>query len=457
MASGAAARSGSRWRSLRAVLFARRGWSERTVALLGVLTSFVLSFLYLLPAGMLVASASSLAVPLVQNVSGVRYDPASVPRQLLFAGVMLVGALLVARLCCRIQRSRLGDTHGVQEAALPDPLAPRSLPGRALTLVFGAESWHALLYTTLAGAQGLIAGALALGMLFYGVGGTVGTIVVFIVTLVGATGLAPLLILQQQLLSLVAGTAGLLLGLWLSPLLVGAELAVARRLLFDAPEIRVRRRLLQVQDSRSRMVDAAEAERRRIERDLHDGAQQRLLAVTMTLSRAHAQFDRDPEKARALLEEARREAKEVMGDLRDVARGLHPKVLTDHGLEAALPVAAGRAPMPVKVEADLGERPSPRAEGVAYYVASEALTNIAKHAGAGRAQVAAARVRGAGRHGADLLRVTVTDDGAGGADPSLGSGLYGLWDRVDAVDGELRVHSPKGGGTVLTADIPWEA
>src|SRR5690606_4825813 len=165
-------------------------------------------------------------------------------------------------------------------------LAPGALPGRAFSLVFGAEAWHALLYTTLAGVQGMLAGALALGMLFYGVGGAVGTVVLFVATLVGATGLSPWTVLQQQLLSLVAGTAGLLLGLWLSPLLVAMELAVARRLLFDAPEIRVRRRLLQVQDSRSRMVDAAEAERRRIERDLHDGAQQRLLAVTMTLTRA---------------------------------------------------------------------------------------------------------------------------------------------------------------------------
>src|SRR5690606_32713968 len=395
MASGAAARSGSLWRFLRSLrsrgsaLGAGHGWSERTVALLGVLTSFALSFLYLLPAGMLVVSASSVTIPLAQNITGDRYDPAALPRQLLFAVVMLVGALLAARLCCRIQRSRLGDTHGIEETAPPDPLAPGTLPGRAFSLVFGAEAWHALLYTTLAGVQGMLAGALALGMLFYGVGGAVGTVVLFVATLVGATGLSPWTVLQQ-LLSLVAGTAGLLLGLWLSPLLVAMELAVARRLLFDAPEIRVRRRLLQVQDSRSRMVDAAEAERRRIERDLHDGAQQRLLAVTMTLTRARAQFDRNPEKARELLEEAQREAKEVMGDLRDVARGLHPRVLTDHGLAAALPVAAGRTPVPAKVEVDLDERPSPRAEGVAYYVVSEALTNIAKHSGAESVQIAVA-------------------------------------------------------------------
>jgi signal transduction histidine kinase len=202
------------------------------------------------------------------------------------------------------------------------------------------------------------------------------------------------------------------------------------------------------------MVDAAEAERRRIERDLHDGAQQRLLLVTMTLTRARARFDRDPALARQLLDQASAEAREVMAELREVARGLHPRVLTDHGLDAALPVAAGRCPVPVRVDTDLPDRPSPRAEGVAYYVACEALTNVAKHARAASASVRAERV--AARSG-DLLRLTVRDDGAGGADPDSGTGLYGLWDRVAAVDGTLAVRSPVGGGTTLTADIPWRA
>ncbi|WP_017621350.1 sensor histidine kinase, partial [Nocardiopsis gilva] len=194
---------------------------------------------------------------------------------------------------------------------------------------------------------------------------------------------------------------------------------------------------------------------RRIERDLHDGAQQQLLAVTMTLARARARFDRDPEQARSLLDQAQAEAKEVMAELREVARGLHPRVLTDHGLEAALPVAAGRCPVPVRVDVDLPDRPSRRAEGIGYYVVCEALTNVAKHAAADNVAVRAERVRGNRRD--DLLRLTVTDDGAGGAEPDAGTGLYGLWDRVNAVDGALRVHSPVGEGTVLTADIPWEA
>jgi len=154
------------------------------------------------------------------------------------------------------------------------------------------------------------------------------------------------------------------------------------------------------------------------------------------------------------VEEARRESRAVIADLRDVAQGLHPRVLTDHGLEAALPVAAARCPVPVRLDIHLDERPSPRAEGVAYYVVCEALTNVAKHADAAAVTVRAERVR---RRRGDLLRVTVTDNGRGGADPRAGTGLHGLADRVEAVDGDLFLHSPPGEGTVLTADIPWKA
>jgi len=190
---------------------------------------------------------------------------------------------------------------------------------------------------------------------------------------------------------LVAGPPLVVAGLWVAPWLVRLDLAVMRRTLFDSPQVRVRRRLWELSDTRSRMVDAAEAERRRIERDLHDGAQQRLLSLTLTLARARAKFDRDPEQARELVEEAQREARAVMAELREVARGLHPKVLTDHGLDAALPVAAGRCPVPVRLEVHLDERPSPRAEGVAYYVVCEALTNVAKHAQASAVTVRAER------------------------------------------------------------------
>src|SRR5699024_6450287 len=223
------------------------------------------------------------------------------------------------------------------------------------------------------------------------------------------------------------------------------------------PEVQVRRRLLHVQDSRLRMVDAAEAERRRIERDLHDGAQQHLLALTLTLTRARVRISKDPEQALALITEAQNEAKQVMEELRQVAKGLHPRVLTDHGLASALPVAAERCPLPVRLQVLLPERPSKRAEGVAYYVACEALTNVTKHARATRVDLVAKHLPQPEHGTAGLLQLTVTDDGCGGADPEVGTGLYGLWDRLDAVDGSLTVHSPPGKGTVLTAHIPWKA
>ncbi|MER6626476.1 sensor domain-containing protein, partial [Streptomyces sp. NPDC000931] len=248
----------------------------------------------------------------------------------------------------------------------------------------------------------------------------------------------------------LAGAVLLLVTPYVAAVTAHAHAVLARLLLEDHGTEELRSELVEVTRSRARLVDAFETERRRIERDLHDGAQQRLLALTMTLTRARARLSHDPDGARELITEAQAESREVMTDLRQVARGLHPRVLTDHGLGAALPVAVGRSPVPVRLDVDLAERPSARAEGVAYYVVCEALTNIAKHADAEQVTVAVGRVPAA-RRGGELLCVTVTDDGVGGADPEAGTGLYGLWDRVDAVDGELTVHSPTGGGTVLTA------
>ncbi|GAB3483768.1 sensor histidine kinase [Nocardiopsis coralliicola] len=441
-------------RAAGAALTARIGWGARVTALLDLLTSVALAIVFCMPAVMIAVAVIALVLPLFGPWIGLQ-DTAKglLPGQVALALGLLLGSTLLARLCCRIQRARLSDTFGMVESTPPDPLRPRTPVGRAVDLVIGPGAWSALLYSTIAGVQALIAGALALFLLVNALGAALGLVLMLLggaIGLSGTTAAAP----SQQLLQLALGAVGGAVGLWIAPSLVTLEVAVARRLLFDAPEVRARRRLAHLQDSRSRMVDAAEAERRRIERDLHDGAQQSLLAVTLTLTRARATFDRDPDQARTLVEQAQREARSVMDELRDVARGLHPKVLTDHGLPAALPVAAGRSPLPVRVDADLPERPSPRAEGVAYYVASEALTNIAKHAAAGRARISAHRLRtGAG----DVLRLEVADDGGGGADPDRGTGLHGLTDRVEAVDGTLRVHSPEGEGTVLTADIPWEA
>jgi signal transduction histidine kinase len=203
-------------------------------------------------------------------------------------------------------------------------------------------------------------------------------------------------------------------------------------------------------DTRSRVVDATEAERRRIERDLHDGAQQRLVALAMNLGRAQDKFDSDPAAARTLVDEAHREAKHALVELRDLARGIHPAVLTDRGLDAALSSVAARSSVPVHLSVDVADRPTPTIEGIAYFVVCEALTNVAKHSGARRASITVAR-RG------ERLFVEVTDDGHGGAVPALGSGMTGLRDRVEGVDGWLHVSSPVGGPTTLLAEFPCES
>jgi signal transduction histidine kinase len=225
-----------------------------------------------------------------------------------------------------------------------------------------------------------------------------------------------------------------------------ADIAIARRLL--GPD-RLAARVGELERSRAAVVVSAEEERRRIERDLHDGAQQRLVALAMQLGRAKSRFGTDPEGARALVDEAHTEAKLALAELRDLARGLHPAVLTDRGLDAALSGLAARAPFPVVVEVDpaAGEKAVPVVDAIAYFVVAEALTNVAKHARATRAAVVVRRLDG-------LLRVVVTDDGVGGADPALGTGLRGLADRVSGVDGRLHVDSPTGGPTVLTVELP---
>ncbi|HEY6745620.1 MAG TPA: sensor histidine kinase [Mycobacteriales bacterium] len=225
-----------------------------------------------------------------------------------------------------------------------------------------------------------------------------------------------------------------------------ADLAIARRLL--GPD-RLAARVGELERSRAAVVVSAEQERRRIERDLHDGAQQRLVALAMQLGRARSRFGTDPDGARALLDEAHTEAKLALAELRDLARGLHPAVLTDRGLDAALSGLAARSPIPVVVEVDpaAGDRSVPVVDAIAYFVVAEALTNVAKHAQATRAAVVVRRLDG-------MLRVVVTDDGVGGADPALGTGLRGLADRVSGVDGRLHVDSPNGGPTVLTVELP---
>ena len=211
---------------------------------------------------------------------------------------------------------------------------------------------------------------------------------------------------------------------------------------------RLATRVVELESDRGVVVDTAAADLRRIERDLHDGAQARLVALAMDLGLAKEKLTEDPAAAARMVGEAHGEVKTALQELRDLARGIHPAVLTDRGLDAALSAVASRCTVPVQVEVDLAERPAPAIEGIAYFTVSELLQNISKHARATWAAVDVWRVE-------DRLMVQVVDNGVGGADTAGGSGLGGLTERLDAVDGILVVDSPVGGPTRVTAELPW--
>jgi signal transduction histidine kinase len=224
--------------------------------------------------------------------------------------------------------------------------------------------------------------------------------------------------------------------------------ALANWLLAPPRDVLLAARVSQLEESRERVVDAAEAERRRIERDLHDGAQQRLVALAMELGRAKAKFSDDVDAAAALVDQAHAEAKAALVELRDLVRGVHPPVLTDRGLDAALSGLIARCPVPVDLKVEVPVRPKATVEAVAYFVVAESLTNIAKHSRASHASVV---VEGHGFPG--TLNLVISDDGIGGADAN-GAGLSGLADRVAGVDGTLSVESPSGGPTIISAVLP---
>jgi len=222
---------------------------------------------------------------------------------------------------------------------------------------------------------------------------------------------------------------------------------LVRGLLGPGAEVAYEAQVQQLQASRSAAVDAAEAERRRIERDLHDGAQQRLVALAMDLGMAQERFDSDPEGARALVAEAHQEAKAALGELRDLVRGFQPAILGDRGLDAALSPVIARLPLPVHLDVRVDHRPPAAVESAAYFIAVEALTNVAKHAQATRATVT---IESAGGR----LAIAVTDDGRGGADPQRGTGLAGLQERVQGLGGRFQLVSPAGGPTSLFVELP---
>jgi signal transduction histidine kinase len=249
-------------------------------------------------------------------------------------------------------------------------------------------------------------------------------------------------------LATLTGLAGLFIAPWVCRGWAALDVFVARNLLGRGFTAELEDRVDVLETSRSWAFEVAEAERRRIERDLHDGAQQRLVALALELGMAREKLEADPAGARRHIDRAHADAKAAIAELRDLARGIHPPDLGETGLPGAIPVLAARSPVPVGVEVSVPRRPVPSIEGIAYFVVSESLANVAKHARAARAGV---RVVEQG----PWLIIEVADDGVGGAaTDGPGSGLRGLAERVAAVDGRFTVSSPAGGPTIIRAELP---
>jgi signal transduction histidine kinase len=362
-----------------------------------------------------------------------------------FGVLMVIPVLLISLLVGGFERLRVLAFVGVP---VPAPASPRqSALWRRLLL--DHRSWRAALHLTL--------------ISFWGV--TVGSVTVALITISLALAALPLYsaALPYGHLALpvdgslpavwwvwLIGVAGLLVLPLVARGLVGVDLALARWLLGPGSSEQVShltQRVETLTQTREAAVDSVELERRRIERDLHDGPQQRLVAIAMDLGMAKAKLADDPQSARELLDKAHAASKEAIIEMRQVARGIHPPVLTDRGLDAALSALAARSPAPVTVRIQLTRRPAPTIEAIAYFSVSEALTNVVKHSGARSARVEVSETD-------DALHVVVSDDGRGGADPSRGTGLSGLRQRLSAVDGTLSVDSPPGGGTRLIMSLP---
>ncbi|WP_081913777.1 sensor histidine kinase [Glycomyces sp. NRRL B-16210] len=347
------------------------------------------------------------------------------------------GAVLVFSAALTVvQRSRhtafLGAEWPDGPFAQPVTFAPKAL----LAILRNPKTWRQLSYHLIAGPYGFVALLITLFSWAFG----------------PAMALAPLVAIGSGVslrhwIICVAGIVVFIAAPWITRGLAWLDAQMARHLLGTSRAEALALRVTDLAASRNSTVDAADAERRRIERDLHDGAQQRLTSLAMNLGIARATIDDMPEAGSRALEEAHEEAKQVLTDLRDLVRGLHPAVLEDRGLDAALSAVAARSPIPVRLRVDMDRRAAQDVEAVAYFVVSEALTNAARHSGAENATVDIT-------FNGDLLRLRITDDGRGGADPEGGTGLRGLDDRVRSVDGAFHLTSPLGGPTTIEAELP---
>jgi signal transduction histidine kinase len=353
-----------------------------------------------------------------------------------------------------LQRARFAGCLGISIApARPAPvLGHPARPGtawlwRLWAQAQAASTWRQVGYHLLSGLTATA--ALLLVCWFWAAGAVLTTIALTVRALPDRAILGASLHRPATIGALtLAGVVIFLAAPWVTRSAAGADVALARALLSPSRSELLARRVASLSVSRDEVVDAADGERRRIERDLHDGTQQRLVSIAMNLGLARTTLTSDvPAPLRETIEHVHEEAKHALSELRDVVRGMHPAVLDELGLDAALSGIAARCAVPVRLTVDLPRRPPRSVETVAYFLVSEALANVAKHAGAGRVEIGVAASPW-------LLRVEVRDDGRGGADPAAGTGLRGLAQRIRAADGTFTITSPAGGPTTLLAELP---
>ncbi len=386
---------------------------------------------------------ASLAAPVIWTLIGL-----GIGMLVLVIGFVFVGiVMLLSEGLTRWHRARAANLLGVIIDA-PPPSAVAGWRGQ-LSRLGQAAFWRQLTYNAII-APTLLAASAAVIAFSWGGGFVLATSPLW--RTVGPDAATVPGGVLQGVGHIWGGTAIGVLLLWLAPWfargLAALDLAIVKPMLGETRGEQLTPRVSALEQTRAGVIDAADAERRRIERDLHDGAQQRLtsLALNLGMARSTLRSDATPEARRAI-EEAHDEAKQALAELRSFVRGLHPAVLDERGLDAALSGIVARSPIPTSLHVVLAERPPRTLEAVAYFVVSEALTNIAKHSGA---TAAAVRVTSDGRR----LVVEVMDNGRGGARQGTGSGLTGLAHRVASVDGTLDVNSPAGGPTVLRAEMP---
>jgi signal transduction histidine kinase len=393
---------------------------------------------------------AQLAAPIVLVVPALMFRPRWLPPLLGLLAVFLALPVLT-----EIHRHRLRVTAGV--AIPPQPVIPDRLsPPGIVAAAYSRATWRQAGYHVLAGPALAAAAIMVLGMWLAGI--------LYSLVYAYAWTLPPESLLRRGQSSSPSENLPHMLGVPVDAYLTAAGIALliaapwvtagvgvldawaARALLGPSRTEELEHRVERLAETRAGVVDAADAERRRLERDLHDGTQQRLVSLAMQLGMARANPS-GAAQAHQVIAEAHEEAKAALTELRNLVRGLHPAVLEDRGLDAALSGVAARMPVPVRVTVDVPRRPPPTIEAVAYFVVSEGLTNISKHAQATQAEVFVQRV-------GDRLHIIVSDDGVGGADPARGTGLAGLVMRAASVDGTFEIASPPGGPTLVTVDLP---